>query len=237
MAEDEELKPPPHGAVVDPALRGGAAGSQSKRAARKMLLPRSRASGTTSQTFPECTCSGGRSVVALGANQRSNGAVSTQTRTQSVHTTRSRVYLTGANLCMAAGEQEVEIPVADLVNVATNAQSCASVALTSMAELAPSDSAGQRELQFPVRGIGGRALMSAIDESGIASSSIDRFRLKRGAFRYHSTSDAAIDPNTLTTPQIEFVVAVSAMFLLSCIFKGWWRVIALALCHPDSGRY
>ena len=38
MAEHEELKPPHmQGAVVDPVLRGDAAGSKSKRAVRKRL--------------------------------------------------------------------------------------------------------------------------------------------------------------------------------------------------------
>ena len=86
---------------------------------------------------------------------------------------------------------------------------------------------GQGEIQFPVRGAGGRALMSAIDESGNCLVEYRSVQAKRGAFWYHSTSDVAIDPNTLTTPQL--IVGRSVCDVLAeLLSKRWGRVIALA---------
>ena len=106
MTEDEELMPPTQGAVVDPVLRGDAAGSQSKRAARKRLLAEVESEWHNFPNLPGTHLSWRK--VGRGSWELindSNGAVSTSTRTQEVHTTRSCVYLTGANLCMAAGQQ------------------------------------------------------------------------------------------------------------------------------------
>ena len=222
MTEDEELMPPTQGAVVDPVLRGDAAGSQSKRAARKRLLAEVESEWHNFPNLPGTHLSWRK--VGRGSWELindSNGAVSTR-RERRRSTPRGHVFTSqGRTYAWQRVSSRWKSPAADLVNVATNAQvlrisgghfngrAGTRVTLT-----------GQGEIQFPVRGTGGRALMSAIDESGNCLVEYRSVQAKRGAFWYHSTSDVAIDPNTLTTPQIELLVAVSATFLPSYFQSG-----------------
>ncbi len=219
MAEDEDLKPPPTSAVVDPLLRGGATRSPSKRAARKLLYAEIE---TEWHNFPNLP---GMHLfwrkVGRGSWEliNANGAVSTR-RERNRSTPRGHVFISqGRTYAWRRVSGKLKDPIADLVNVATNAavlrisgSHFRGRARTRVAL------AGQPELQFPVRGVGGRALMSAIDESGNCLVEYRSVQFKQGAF-YYSTSDATIDPNALRTPQIELVVAVSAMFLPS-YFQG-----------------
>jgi len=78
--------------------------------------------------------------------------------------------------------------------------------------------AGQREIRFPVRGHKKCALMSAIDDSG---NSLVEYRPVRGT--NNLAVDAVINPNALTVPHMELLVAVSA------------RLVFGYFIHPGSG--
>ena len=105
MTEDEELMPPTQGAVVDPVLRGDAAGSQSKRAARKRLLAEVESEWHNFPNLPGTHLSWRK--VGRGSWELINDSnrCGEHDERGEIHTTRSCVYLTGANLCMAAGQQ------------------------------------------------------------------------------------------------------------------------------------
>jgi hypothetical protein len=108
--------------------------------------------------------------------------------------------------------------VADLVDTATNAPvlRISGVHYNDCARTLVRLRASQRAILFPVRSSEKCALMSAIDDSG---NSLVEYR-NRGALAF---PDAVINPNALTVPQIELLVAVSAR-LLSDYFR-----------HPSGG--
>jgi len=99
--------------------------------------------------------------------------------------------------------------VADLLNTATNAPVLRITGVHYNGVDATSVRlADQREIRFPVRGHNKCALMSAIDDSG---NSLVEYR-NRDASPL-AFPDAVINPNALTVPQIELLVAVSARLL------------------------
>jgi hypothetical protein len=109
--------------------------------------------------------------------------------------------------------------VYDLVNTATNAPVLRITGIHYNGGDGTSVSlAGQREIRFPVRGHKKCALMSAMDDAG---NSLVEYRPVRGTNNVYV--DAVINPNALTVPQIELLVAVSARFLNSYFI------------HPGSG--
>jgi hypothetical protein len=115
---------------------------------------------------------------------------------------------------MAAGSR-----VADLVNTATNTPvlRITGVHYNDYAGTLVRLWAGQRSILFPVRSSEKCALMSAVDDSG---HSLVEYR------RRHESLlgvDAVINPNALTVPHIELLVAVTAQ-----LFNGYFS-------HPSGG--
>lgn len=109
--------------------------------------------------------------------------------------------------------------VADLVNTGTNAPVLRITGVHYNDNAGTSVTlAGQRVIRFPVRSSEKCALMSAIDDSG---NSLVEYR-NRGASPL-TFPDAVINPNALTVPQIELLVAVSARLL-----SGYFG-------HPSGG--
>ncbi len=109
--------------------------------------------------------------------------------------------------------------VADLVNTATNAPVLRITGVHYNGVDGTSVSlADQGEIRFPVRGHNKCALMSAIDDSG---NSLVEYR-NRDASPL-AFPDAVINPNALTVPPIELLVAVSA------------RLVWTYFQHPSGG--
>ena len=101
--------------------------------------------------------------------------------------------------------------VADLVNTATNAPVLRITGIHHNGVDGTSVSlAGQRVIRFPVRGHKECALMSAMDDSG---NSLVEYRGVRGTNHFNLAVEAVINPNALTVPQIELLVAVSGGLL------------------------
>ncbi len=154
----------------------------------------------------------------------SNGAISVRRETQSklrnamfavprsyIFTSQGRTY----------GLQRVDKKknVYDLVNNATNAPVLRITGIHYNGGDGTSVSlAGQREIRFPVRGYKKCALMSAMDDAG---NSLVEYRPVRGT--NNLAVDAVINPNALTVPKIELLVAVSARLLFGYFI------------HPGSG--
>ena len=154
----------------------------------------------------------------------SNGAISVRRETQSklrnamfavpcsyIFTSQGRTY----------GLQRVDKKknVYDLVNNAKNAPVLRITGIHYNGGDGTSVSlAGQREIRFPVRGYKKCALMSAMDDAG---NSLVEYRPVRGT--NNLAVDAVINPNALTVPKIELLVAVSARLLFGYFI------------HPGSG--
>jgi hypothetical protein len=105
--------------------------------------------------------------------------------------------------------------VADLVNTATNAPVLRLTGVHINGVDGTSVSLGNREIRFPVRGHKKCALMSAVDDSG---NSLVEYRTVPATNNSRAV-EAVINPNALTVPQIELLVAVSTGLLSGYFIK------------------
>jgi hypothetical protein len=218
---DEQLKQTPTSAAIEPAIRGGATRSLSKWwSARKPSLAEVESDWHDFPNLPGRHLSwrkAGRACWELITD--SNGAVSVRCEYKifrprlNAYTSQGRTY---------AWQQVVKrkfLPaarVADLVNTATKAPVLRITGVHFGGHAGTSVSlAGQREIRFPVRGGQKKcALMSAIDDLG---NSLVEYRTVRVTNSW--AIDAVINPNALTFPQIELLVAVSAPLLFGYFQK------------------
>jgi hypothetical protein len=149
-----------------------------------------------------------------------NGAVSVTRESQSIlrgailgASSRSYIFASQGRTYgwQRVGKRKVMVVsrVSDLVNTATNAPALRVTGVHYNGVDRTSVSlAGQREIRFPVRGHKECALMSAMDDSG---NSLVEYRLVGGTNKV--AVDAVLNPNALTVPNIELLVAVSAPFV------------------------
>jgi DivIVA domain-containing protein len=216
IAEDEERKPPSQPAVNGPGVRGDATGSLSKRATKRQLQREEfRVHVKEWADFPNLPGKhlswrrAGRGSWELITNP--NGAVSVSASKRDVLTAHGRTYAWRTVDKHGFWDAGIE----ELTNIATNApvlrksgghwdhKGDTRVTLT-----------GQRELQFPVRGISGVGTMSAIDDSGNRLVEYRRMSSKHQSRFTYSAVEAVVSPAALTIPNIELLVAVSSPLLI-----------------------
>jgi DivIVA domain-containing protein len=219
--EQEELKFRSQGATVSP-VGDHASASPSKKAARKRqrlemrlaMLTRFFAEESEFLALPGKHLTwrkAGRGGWELVTD--SSGAVSVSVTKRDLVISQGRTYA-----WRKAGNQKFwdANPNEELVNTATNAPLLRKSGShwdhkgdTRMALI------GHQELQFPVRDLGSFGHMSAIDQCGNILVEYRMVRSKhQSRFQYRAV-EAVISPETLTIPNIELLVAVSAPLLIS----------------------